>query len=176
MPILFCRVVSALRREIAVAVTGFALTCSLAPAGHAADDPVRVGELVVHTFTGAFEDVRERLVFAIEQQGLAVSAVAPVGEMLRRTQADVPGAAAVYREAIVVQFCSSVTAHAAARENPHLLALCPFSVAVYSLQSAPSQVHVSYRTPMMPGSSPEAAAVLARSDALLRRILEAVAE
>lgn len=136
-----------------------------------ADQPDASDGIVIVEFAGTHADIREQLVFSIEQRGLAVSNVAPVGEMLSRTRADFGVARDVYGSAEIVQFCSARTAHAAARVDPRLLLICPYSIAVYTLADTPGRVYVGYRQPALPGLGASADAVLAQARTLLEEIV-----
>lgn len=135
---------------------------------------LRIGDVIVRAYAGSFEDVKEQLVFAIEQSGLAVSNVSAVGQMLERTRADLGVSRAVHGSAEIVQFCSAATAHAATQIEPHLIALCPYSLAVYTLAGEAGRVYISHRALKMADVTPEVAAVLRRSQALIDGILDAV--
>lgn len=135
---------------------------------------VRIGEIIVRGYPGSYEDVKEQLVFAIEQSGLAVSNVSAVGQMLERTRADLGVSTSAHASAEIVQFCSAATAHAAAQVEPHLIALCPYSLAIYTLAGETGRVYISHRAMAMPGVTAEVAAVLRRAQALIDGILDAV--
>ena len=150
------------------------LLCLSSALAFADTGPMRVGDVIVRAYSGSFEDVKEQLVFAIEQSGLAVSNVSAVGQMLERTRADLGVSRAVHGSAEIVQFCSAATAHAATQIEPHLIALCPYSLAVYTLTGEAGRVYISHRALEMSDVTPEVAAVLRRSQALIDGILDAV--
>lgn len=119
---------------------------------------------------GDFALVREALVEAIEAEGLVVSAVIPFGKMLARTAEALDQQDEVFRQAEIVQFCSSRLAWALVKEAPAQLALCPLSITLYATPEAPGQVFFSYRTPgrATPGR--------ASADDLLRKLVERAVE
>ncbi|MBL8534284.1 MAG: DUF302 domain-containing protein [Betaproteobacteria bacterium] len=143
-----------------------------------AEEPARfrLGDLIVSEFAGTFEDIRDQLVFSIEQKGLAVSNTAAVGDMLKRTRSDVGGARDLYGNAEIVQFCSASTAHGSTQVDAHLVGLCPYSVAVYTLSGTPGRVYVSYRTLLMPEISPDVRAALERSEALVAGVVKGISQ
>jgi uncharacterized protein (DUF302 family) len=119
---------------------GLALV-ALAPCATAAEDVVR------HSAKGPFEDVRDAVVMAIEAQGLIVDHVAHVGAMLQRTAKDVGAVRELYGNADVLEFCSARISRAMMAADPHQIAFCPYSIAVYTLADAPGTVYVTYRRP-----------------------------
>ena len=148
----------------------FRLVCCLLALGSvggvgAADD-VAVRRIVGSDFRAA----GEALVEAIEAEGLVVGAVLPFNRMLERTASSAGPTASPYAEAEIVQFCSSGLAWQMVGEDVDQLALCPLSIAVYSLAAEPGLVWLAYR---LPGS---ATAARGRADALLRRLVERAAE
>jgi uncharacterized protein (DUF302 family) len=157
------------RRDVALA-----LLCLCSGPAFADVGGTRIGDVIVREYSGSFEDVKEQLVFAIEQSGLAVSNVSAVGQMLERTRADLGVSRPAHATAEIVQFCSAATAHAAAQVEPHLIALCPYSLAIYTLAGEDGRVYISHRALEMPGVTPEVAAVLRRSQSLIDGILDAV--
>lgn len=88
---------------------------------------------------------RDALVEAIESEGLVVSAIIPFGNMLERTANALGKIGSPFRQAEIVQFCSAVLARQLIDEDPSQIALCPLSVAVFTLPSNPAQVSYAYR-------------------------------
>ncbi len=120
----------------------FALAVSALPAAASAAD-----EVVSRSAKGAFEDVRDAVVMAIEGKGLVVDRVAHVGDMLARTAKDVGAARTLYGKAEVFEFCSARISREMMEADPHQIAICPYAIAVYTLPSEAGMVYVSYRTP-----------------------------
>lgn len=112
------------------------------------------------------ELVRESLIEAIESEGLLVGNILPFGEMLVRTRQ--AGNISPYRQAEIVQFCSSRIAWQLVAEAPDNLALCPMSVALYVLAEKPEEVVLSWRELQVGVGS----AGRTEGDALLRKIIE----
>lgn len=128
-----------------------------------ADDTV-----VVRVSHSDFRTAHDGLIEAIESEGLVVGNVLPFRDMLARTA--VGDGTIPYGEAEIVQFCSSLLAAELVREAPAQLALCPLSVALYTLAGKPSEIHLAYRSP---GNS---TAGRQRAESLLQRIVQRAAE
>jgi len=106
----------------------------------ACTDPV-----IIKSVNGNFEDVWESLKFALNQRGLVISSVSHVGEMLDRTGKALGRTKKIYGHAMVMGFCSAVISRDMLEENPHLIAFCPYQIAVYTLPGQPNRVYLSYR-------------------------------
>lgn len=104
-------------------------------------------ELVRHAKKGAYEEVRDAVVMAIEGQGLIVDRVAHVGDMLERTAKDVGAARRIYGKAEVLEFCSARISREMMEADPHQIVVCPYTIAVYTLPTDAGTVYVSYRRP-----------------------------
>ena len=91
-----------------------------------------------------YSATREALVEAIEAEGLIVGAILPFNEMLIRTGEK--GAGTPYSEAEIFQFCSAGLAWQIVQEAVEQLAICPMSIALYSLPGD-TDVLFSYRSP-----------------------------
>ncbi|MCG6876865.1 MAG: DUF302 domain-containing protein [Betaproteobacteria bacterium] len=113
----------------------------LSAATSAADEVVR------HTAKGPYEEVRDAVVMAIEGKGLIVDRVAHVGDMLARTAKDVGASRQLYGKAEVLEFCSARISREMMEADPHQIAICPYTIAVYTLPGEPGVVYVSYRRP-----------------------------
>jgi uncharacterized protein (DUF302 family) len=124
----------------------FLLPCALSalglPAVASADD-----EIVRHSAKGSYEDVKDAVVMAIEGRGLVVDRVAHVGDMLARTAKDVGATRRLYGNAEVLEFCSARLSREMMEADPHQIAICPFTIAVYTLPGEAGTVYVSYRSP-----------------------------
>ncbi|HEX6828876.1 MAG TPA: DUF302 domain-containing protein [Burkholderiales bacterium] len=129
------------------------------------------GEIAIHSRAGSFDDVKNSLVFAIENRGLVVSTVSHVGEMLERTGRDLGVAERLFVQGDVLEFCSAVLSRQVMEADPHTIALCPYSIAVYVLAQEPATVYLSYRRPMLP-SGHKAAQPLEAVDRLLAEIVQ----
>jgi len=93
-----------------------------------------------------FEDAKEDLLEAIEEYGLVISYTSHAKTMLENT-ATVSGVTqAVYKDAEILLFCKADLSHKLVAANPHNIVLCPYSIAIYVLNTAPERVYLSYRT------------------------------
>lgn len=133
-------------------------------------------DLVIRSHRGSFEDMRDRVVMAIEQRGLVVSATARVGVMLERTERDLGAAKSPYVHAEVVEFCSAILSRAMMEAEPHHVAYCPHSIAVYVLANERDRVYLTYRRFNMQNVS-EATRIAGQNlekllDAIVREALE----
>lgn len=107
----------------------------------AADDVVR------HSTTGSYDEVRDAVVMAIEAKGLVVDRTAHVGAMLERTAKDVGAGRRLYGQAEVLEFCSARVSRGMMEADPHQIVFCPYTIAVYTLPGEPAVVYVAYRNP-----------------------------
>jgi uncharacterized protein (DUF302 family) len=124
----------------------FLLPCVLMALGlpamaSAADDVIR------HSAKGSYEDVKDAVVMAIEGRGLVVDRVAHVGDMLARTAKDVGATRRLYGKAEVLEFCSARISREMMEADPHQIAICPYTIAVYTLPEEAGVVYVTYRAP-----------------------------
>lgn len=125
-----------------IIVLQFALALSGLPAAASAAD-----EVIRHSGKGSYEDVRDAVVMAIEAKGLVVDRIAHVGEMLARTGKDLGAVRELYGKAEVLEFCSARISREMMEADPHQIAICPYTIAVYTLPGDTGVVHVSYRSP-----------------------------
>lgn len=146
------------------------LFCAFLGLPAAADDLV-----VARAVKGTFDEVRDRVVLAVELQGLVVDHTSKVGEMLARTGKDVGASASIYVKGEVLEFCSAVVSRQMMEADPSLLTFCPFGIAVYSLPAEPGVTHIAFRRPS-PAASGRQKQVLQRVETLLQTILDEAAE
>lgn len=109
--------------------------------------------LVIQSTKGDYEDVKERVVMAIESRGLVVDNTAHVGAMLERTGKDIGRSRQIYLKADVVEFCSAGLSRSTMEADPRNLVFCPYTIALYVLPAQPDRVYVLYRKPMATGSA-----------------------
>ncbi len=114
-----------------------------------------------------FARAREALQDAIENQGLIAGPSSRFGEMLARTGPTLGHPVAVYEQAEILSFCSATVSWGMVEESPDNIALCPLTIAIYTLPGDAETVHLSYRAP---GSATPG---LRRATALLREIAAA---
>ena len=104
-------------------------------------------EVARHATKGSYDEVKDAVVAAIEAKGLIIDRVAHVGDMLARTAKDVGATRRLYEKAEVLEFCSARVSREMMAADPHQLAFCPYTIAVYTLPGTPGTVYVSYRRP-----------------------------
>jgi len=107
----------------------------------------------------SFADILEAVNAAIGGRGLNVAHTLPASDMLGRTGPDFGITEPVFQNAEIVEFCSAKISHNLARANPENILLCPFTIAVYVLESDPEYVRLSYRVPYLMGDEASAEAV-----------------
>ena len=93
------------------------------------------------------ETAQEILQEVIEEEGLIPGQPNHLSEMMERTGPAFNKTKPVFRKAIVIPFCSSRHSWMLTEEDPRQLTLCPFSIGLYVLPTAPDTVHITYRTP-----------------------------
>ena len=140
----------------------------LAMAQNAAAD----GAVVVRAIEGNFQEIRERVVFAVQSQGLVVDHASKVGDMLERTGKDLGETKRIFGDAEVLEFCSALVSRRMVEADAQLLAFCPYGLAVYTLPGKPQTTYVSYRRMVTNLVTPAQKAVLERVEALLAAIVE----
>lgn len=111
-----------------------------AAAGHAA-----TGEVVIRAAKGQFEEVKERVLLAIENRGLVLNYTARVGDMLARTGKDIGRGHEVYLKAEVLEFCSARLSRDTMEADPRNIVFCPYAIAIYVLPQDPGKVYVGHR-------------------------------
>lgn len=109
--------------------------------------------MVIHPTNDDFETVKENLEIAITGQGLLVSGTLHVSDMLHRTVTDLGYEQNVYAKAESLEFCSAALSHRMIRVHPANLAVCPFTIGIYTLRDNPEQVYVAYRRPILAGDN-----------------------
>ncbi len=123
------------------AVLRYALVCACF--AHVFD--ASASDIAIHSTVNSFADVKDRLIFAIENRGLVVSYTARVGTMLERTGGAIGSSRPIYANAEVIEFCSATLSRATMEADPHNIAYCPYSIAVYVLARERQRVYVVYR-------------------------------
>ena len=119
---------------------------------------------------GDFDDVRLFVKDAIINQGLVIDYNGHVGEMLKRTGADVGSSKEIYKKAEYFLFCSAVISRKIMEADPANLSFCPYIIFFYELMKEPDRVYVGYRRPAIVGSEASKKS-LAAVDKLLHRIV-----
>lgn len=129
---------------------------------------------------GDFADVLEDVKDAIINRGLVIDYVGHVDAMLDRTSETVgsvteKGVKSPFLGAKYVQFCSAKITHDAVSANPYNIAVCPYVVFVFEERSAPGQIVVGYRRPIL-GPSRLTRRALSKIEALLSEIMAEATE
>ncbi len=103
---------------------------------------------------GDFDDVRERVVLALEGRGLVLNYTAHISNMLERTGKDLGRERQIYGAAEVFEFCSAAVSRRMMEADPRNIVFCPYTIAVYTLPDDPAKVYIAYRRPLAAGSGP----------------------
>ncbi len=118
-------------------------------------------DISVRSLRADYEDVKERVVQAIENRGMVVDHTAHVGAMLERTGKDIGRDRRIYLKADVIEFCSASVSRDTMEADPRNLVFCPYAIAVYVLPDQPERVYVVYRKPVGSGPASSVKAVRA---------------
>lgn len=113
----------------------------------------------VRMIKGDFDDIKERLVMALENRGLVINYTARIGAMLERTGRDLKSNQPIYGKAEAVEFCSAQVSRNTMEADPHNIVFCPYIIAIYTLPKMPGQVYLSYRAPVASGTEQTADAL-----------------
>lgn len=157
---------------VAIALTGLlALAWPGAPSAVAADahDP-----LTVRSVKRAYGDVRTDLQNAIVNQGLKVDLNGKIGEMLKRTAADIGASGEVYADAEYFTFCSSKLSRTMMEADPANMGLCPYTMFIFQRPGS-DEVTVGYKAMVMRGNE-KSLASLKEINKLLDTILAEATE
>ncbi len=124
----------------------FAVLASAALAGLSATAALASDPLKTVTVKGSFDDVRTDLQDAIVKQGLKVDYNGRIGEMLKRTGADVGSTKDVYANAEYFTFCSSKLSRAMMEADAVNVGMCPYMMFAYEAAGKPGEVTIGYRS------------------------------
>jgi uncharacterized protein (DUF302 family) len=136
-----------MRGYLSAAIALLALGASCCAAG------ATMPGVTLQTLKGSYEDVKERVVTAIENRGLVIDHTANVGGMLERTGKDIGRDRRVYLKAEVIEFCSAAVSRTTMEADPRNLVFCPYAIALYVLPAEPDKVYLIYRKPLATGST-----------------------
>lgn len=125
--------------------------------------------IVIHSTKGQFDEVKERVVMAIENRGMVLNYTARVGDMLERTGKDLGRERRIYTRAEVIEFCSAALSRDTMEADVRNIVFCPYTIAIYALPKEPGRVYLSYRKPAAIGSAQSIKALSA-----VEKLLEAV--
>lgn len=106
---------------------------------------VNAAEVVVRSTKGGFQEVKERVLLAIENRGLVLNYTAHIGAMLERTGKDIGAGKKIYGDAEMLEFCSAKVSRDTMEADPRNVAYCPYSIAIYTLPGEKNRVYVAYR-------------------------------
>jgi uncharacterized protein (DUF302 family) len=123
-------------------------TTMLAGAEEPTPQPRIIGAAWVYSVAGNYEEVKIDLVDAIESRGIVISYVAHAASMLQRTSSAVGAVGKAYDRADILLFCKADLTYQLTIKNPHNLALCPYSVSIYTLAGDWENVYLSIRAPV----------------------------
>jgi len=135
-----------MRKMLICAFAALACGYTAGPAGAATPG------VTTQSVKGGFDDVKERVVAAIENRGLVLNYTALVGNMLERTGKDIGRERQIYARAEVLEFCSAAVSRSTMEADPRNIVFCPYAIAIYTLPKDPGKVYVSYRKPVAMGS------------------------
>jgi len=127
-----------------------------------------------YTVKGAFEDVRDKVVFTIEGRGLVINNTSHIGDMLERTGKDLGAGKQIFLKAEALEFCSATLSRTMMETDPHNIVFCPYTVNIYVLPADPKTVHLSFRKPDLVGSAQSKKSLKAVDDLLNSIIKEAI--
>jgi len=148
-----------LLRASALLIAGFAIAGAAAGA-----------DVTVRPAKGSFDDVKERVMLAIGDQGLVLNYTAYVGNMLERTGKDIGRERRIYDRAEVLEFCSASVSRSTMEADPRNIAYCPYAIAVYTLADDADKVYIAYRKP--PPTAPALRKVGQLLDGIVRDALK----
>lgn len=151
-----------MNNRIALGILTFVVTVFAGPIALANDTGI-----VRYSKPAVFDEVRQDLVIAIQNKGLVIDHTSHIHKMLERTKKDLGARLTVYKEGQSFSFCSARLSRVTMEADPHNIALCPYSIVVYTTAADPKTVHVAYRRPYRPDGSPASRASLKDVENLL---------
>ncbi len=153
------------KKSAAISIFGSVLFLgmSLSSPAIGADDSSGV---ILRSVEADFSDVLIDVESAIMNGGYVIDYQANIGDMLKRTAADVGSTESVYLNAQTWQFCSSILSRATMEANPANIAHCPYVIFAYETEASPGQVVVGFRTHKSDSDSASDESLLAVDKAL----------
>ncbi len=109
--------------------------------------------VIVQSIKGDYDDVKERVIMAVENRGLVIDHTSRVGAMLERTGKDIGRSHQIYQQAEVIEFCSAAISRATMEADPRNIVFCPYAIALYVVAAEPGRVYLTYRKPLPTGSA-----------------------
>jgi uncharacterized protein (DUF302 family) len=107
-----------------------------------------------YSFQASYEDAVFDLGEALTNKGLVIDHKARVANMLNRTAKDIGATKTVYKNGVVIEFCSAKLSRAAMEADPLNMAFCPYSMFVFETTARPGTITVGYK--VLSGASNEA--------------------
>lgn len=149
-----------MKHRIARAVAMVALSAALLPGvlvtpAHAAQDVT-----TIEVPGGEFDTVAQDLNDAIVNKGFVIDYHGFIGDMLKRTAADVGSSTALYEDAEFFTFCSAVVSRRVMEADAGNIAYCPYVLFVYREAGEGAAVKVGFRRLPEGGGRDEVNAVL----------------
>jgi hypothetical protein len=126
-------------------------------------------DVETRTSDGSFEDVAVAAQNAIVNRGYTIDYHGFIGDMLKRTAADVGADKQLYSDAEFFTFCSAVVSRDVMEADIGDIAYCPYVVFVYEAADMPGDVTVGFRRLPEGGARDQV-------NALLSKIVEEAAE
>ena len=95
----------------------------------------------------AFEDILDAVKETITGKGINIAHTLPSSGMLGSTGPSFGITEPLLKNGEMVEFCSAKISHQLIQANLQNIVLCPFNIAVYELNSAPGEIHITFRKP-----------------------------
>jgi hypothetical protein len=130
----------------------------------------RMGDRNVYKAQTSFDDVKQGIADAIINRGYVIDYTAFIGDMLKRTAADVGATKSIYANAETVQFCSAVLSRKMMEADAANIVFCPYVIFYYEAAAEPGTIYAGYR-PLGPGAMPESQSSLEAINTLLDDIV-----
>jgi uncharacterized protein (DUF302 family) len=102
-----------------------------------------------------YADTKENIESAIINQGLKISGMLHISEMLQRTGKDLGFNKNIYQKAESFEFCSALVSHKMTQLSPLNLAVCPFTISIYIKDDEPKQVYLAFKKINLAGKNKE---------------------
>lgn len=113
---------------------------------YAKQEPQRIGfSVIYHIDDENWNDVNDAVKDAIREKGIVISYTSHAKKLLDRTAPDLGLSQDTYLGAQIHYFCQVGASHRMIKKNPHIIAGCPYGIAVYELKSKPGTIYVSRR-------------------------------
>jgi uncharacterized protein (DUF302 family) len=152
-------------KSTAAGFLGLALAVAAGATAASAQDDV----YTVTTTDLSFAEAAAAVENAIINRGYKVDYHGYIGEMLKRTAADVGATKSLYNGAEIFQFCSAVLSRKVMEAEITDIAYCPYIVFAYEADATPGEVTIGFRKLPEGGVRDEV-------NALLQEIVDAAAD